>query len=233
MFQSLSRVLICLASLAAPMTVAAQDLARIMTVTGQGEVHVPPDQVTLRLGVVAESRMARDAIRRMGEDAENLLAALERAGIPAEDVQTTMLDLRPIRDPNGADQGRQLRIIGFEAQTQVTVTSGDLDGVGDLFDDVLSAGANQIHGISFGLQDTENALNEARKLAVQDALSKAEVYADAAGVPLGAILQISDAANGGGFTAAPRMMAAEARVPMAPGSLRLSAQVIITVAIGG
>lgn len=230
--QFLTRGLFCLVLFVTPMAVAANEFTSVISVSGRGEVHVPPDQITLRVGVVAEARSAQDAIQLMSDDARLLLEALEDAGIPAQDVQTTMLDLRPVRDPNGSVQGRQLRIIGFEAQTQVTVTSRDLIGIGALFDDILAAGANQINGFNFGLQDTEKALNEARVLAVKDALTKAQLYADAAGVPLGAILEISDVATGGGFEAAPRMMAADAGIPMAPGSLHLSAQVFVTVAIG-
>ncbi|PWR04100.1 hypothetical protein DKT77_03400 [Meridianimarinicoccus roseus] len=232
MFRYILAACAAVVALAGPLTAQDAGPARVITVTGEGAVRAAPDMVTLRLGVLAEGRTASDAIDRMSADAARLLAALDAAGVPATDVQTTMLDLRPIREQNAAEPRRALRITGFEAETQVSVTSTDMAGLGDLFDRVLEAGANRVSGISFGLQDTENAMNQARAAAVRDAVSKARVYADAAGVPLGAVLRITDAPGASPFDAAPRMMAAEGAMPIAPGSLRLTAQVSVTLAIG-
>lgn len=203
-----------------------------ITVTGQAEAMLPPDRAKLHLGVLAEGRTAADAVDRMRRSAAALFETLESAGIPDGDVGTGSLDLRAVRDPNAPPEpGRAPRITGFEAETLVSVTLGDLDTLGALLDAAVRGGANRIDGIGFGLSDPESVLAGLRAEAVQDAMDRARVYATAAGVTLGPVLEIRDA-PGGGPAPMGRMMAAEAGVPIAPGSLRLSAEVIMRFAIG-
>jgi len=205
--------------------------ARRITVTGSADTALPPDRATLRVGVLAEGRTAAEALTRMGRDAGALFATLDAAGIPASDIRTAAIDLREIRDPNARPEpGRVPRIVGFAAETQVTVASGDLSGLGKLLDDLVRAGANRIDGISFGLADAEAALVPLRADAVRDAMDRAAAYAAAAGVTLGPVMTISDLA-GGGPGPVSRMMVADAGVPIAAGSLKLSAQVEMTFAI--
>lgn len=205
--------------------------ARRITVTGTAEVALPPDRATLRVGVLAEGRTAAEALTRMGRDAGALFDTLEAAGIPASDIRTAAIDLREVRDPNARPEpGRVPRIVGFAAETQVVVVSDDLSGLGMLLDDLVRAGANRIDGITFGLADADAALAALRADAVRDAMDGAAAYAVAAGVTLGPVMSISDV-PGGGPAPMSRMLAADAGVPIAAGSLRLSTQVEMTFAI--
>lgn len=211
---------------------AAQADERFITVTGEGSVQVAPDMATLQLGVVAQAKTAAEAVNEMSAAATDVLKALQGAGIPAADIQTAVLDLRPLRQNSATQPQSRPEITGFEVETQLSIRTTDLAGLGGLFDLVLKAGANQINGVNFALEDTENTLNEARQAAVADALEKARLYADAAGVTLGPIQQISEP----GATARPemsgRMFAMDASMPVAAGSLRLGAQVTVVFAIG-
>ncbi len=205
--------------------------ARRITVTGMAGIDLPPDRATLRVGVLAEGRTAAEALTRMGRDAGALFETLDAAGIPARDIRTATIDLREMRDPNGRPEpGRPPRIVGFAAETQVAIVLSDLEGLGALLDTVVRAGANRIDGITFGLADPDAALAALRADAVRDAMDRAAGYASAAGVTLGPVLTISDAA---GYSPAPmsRMLAADAGVPVAPGSLTLSEDVTMTFAI--
>jgi uncharacterized protein YggE len=227
-------LLIALQICMAPATRAQQPDPALpgITVTGRADTTLPPDQVTLSLGVLAQGRTAADAVDRMGRDAAALFDTLDAAGIPPSNVGTSTLDLRAVRDPNAVPEpGRAPRITGFEAETRVTVTVGALDTLGPLLDAVVRAGANRIDGIRFGLADPETVQAGLRAEAVRDAMARARGYAAAAGVTLGAVLEIRDT-PGGGAVPMGRMMAAEAGVPIAPGSLRLSAEVVMRFAIG-
>jgi uncharacterized protein YggE len=209
----------------------AQAQERFITVMGVGEVEAAPDMATLQIGVVEQSRTAAEAARRMGSAAQAVLDALARAGIPDENIQTSTLDLRALRQRGTGNTGQTPEIIGFEAETLLSIDTDDIAGLGALFDAVLQAGGNRVNGISFGLQDHDIAMDEARTRAVEDALSKARLYAGAAGVGLGRVLQISEPGTGPRPEMAGRMFAADAGIPIAPGNLRLSAQVTVTVAI--
>jgi uncharacterized protein YggE len=203
-----------------------------ITVTGRAEATVPPDRVTLHIGVLADGRTAGDAVERMRRDASALFETLESAGIPAADIGTTALELRAVRDPNGRPEpGRAPRITGFEAETRISITLDDLPALSALLDAAVQVGANRIDGIRFGLADPDAAVEGLRAAAVRDAMARAEAYADAAGITLGPVLEIRDTPGGGSFPMG-RMMSAEAGVPIAPGTLQLSAEVLMRFAIG-
>ncbi len=61
-----------------------------------------------------------------------------------------------------------------------------------MIDTLVGAGANDIGGINFSVSNASKLLDEAREQAIADARRKAEIYAKAAGVTLGAPLSISE-----------------------------------------
>jgi hypothetical protein len=221
-------------SLAPVWPAGAQDAADppSMTITGTGEVRVAPDMATLRMGVEAEARLARDAVDAMRADMDTIMAVLQEAGVVAEDVQTTALGLRARREETGATPGRAPRIAGFVATSQISVVVDDLARLGDLFDAMLAAGANRIEGVSFGLKTPRVAQDAAKRAAMADARATAVLYADGAGVTLGPVLRIFDGASPRPPMSTARMMAADAAMPIAPGSLNITAQVVVTYGIG-
>jgi len=100
-----------------------------------------------------------------------------------------------------------------------------------VIDTMVGAGANEIGGINFVVSQASKLLDEARERAVADARRKAEIYARAAGVTLGAPLSISEEGN-----SAPvpyRRMAAgmAASAPVAQGEERLAVTVSVSWAI--
>jgi uncharacterized protein YggE len=118
----------------------------------------------------------------------------------------------------------------------VYVTVRDLDGLGDLLDDTIAAGANSINSIQFDVADKSAAVKEARAKGVEDAKTQAQELATAAGITLGNIQNISYYDNspvpmfegkGGGGGA----MAADTSVSIQPGQLTISVSVNITYEI--
>jgi uncharacterized protein YggE len=110
-----------------------------------------------------------------------------------------------------------------------------LKNLGPILDTLVQSGSNQIGGITFGIDEPKKVLNEARKKAVADARAKAELYAEAAGVSLGRVVQISEQSA---ITPPMPMMrmavetvAQDASVPIAAGQQTVSATVSITYEI--
>lgn len=206
-----------------------------LVVSGSGQVASVPDMAVLRLGVTAAAASPGEAVEAMSARMEKVLEGLAEAGIERRDVQSSQLSLRP-RYSDRRDPGRSPEegpeIIGYEAVSDVTVRMRDLSRLGGVLDDVVSLGANRFDGLSFALQDPAEALDEARRLAVKDAVHKAEVLAEAAGVRLGPIRKLSESQDFGG---GPFPMMAEARlakdVPVAEGEVETSAQVTIVFAL--
>ena len=93
-------------------------------------------------------------------------------------------------------------------------------------------GANALSGLSFDLQDPRPVQDEARRAAVRDAMDKARLYAGAAGVTLGPILSITDAATPMAVSRdMPIALGEAARVPIAAGDITLHGAVTIVFAI--
>ena len=118
----------------------------------------------------------------------------------------------------------------------VYVTVRELDVLGDLLDDAISAGANNINSIQFDVADKAAAVKEARAKAVEDAKTQAQEMADAAGISLGDIQNLNFYDNSsypvmGGKGGGGDMMAADIAVPMQPGQLTISVNVNITYTI--
>jgi uncharacterized protein len=204
-----------------------------------GQVDVAPDLAVVRLGVVVQNPSARAAQEGANKVVAALLAAVRELGIDAKDLQTSQLNLNPIYAPYRPDGGepQEPRITGYQASYSVSVQVTRLDLVGRVVDASLGAGANQIEGVTFGLQNEQPARERALDAAVRQARRKAEVMAAALGVQLQEVLEVSE---GGPQAVVPlfdkRMAfeasAAQAPTPISPGELTIDATVTVRWRIG-
>lgn len=165
-----------------------------IVVHGQGSVEQAPDMATITLGSQFAAKQADDALDQVSEATAEVLATLAELGVEAKDVQTSGLYLNPVWDDSyNRHGGRNIR--GYSAGNTVHIRVRDLEKLGELLDQVVEDGANTFNGLSFGLQDATDAKNEARRRAVVDARAKAELYAEATGVALGKIVELTDGAD--------------------------------------
>ena len=225
-----SRAALLLAALAlAPFLAARADAPPpSLTVSGTGAVSATPDTGRISAGVVTEARGAADAVRANTTAVQQVLAALDKAGIPKKDVQTRGFSLIPVY-ANRTKANEAPEIVGYRVENTLEVSVQGVEKVGSVLDHVVTAGANQLGGISFSLGDPDPSLDEARRRAIADARRKAELYAAAASVKLGRVLRIEEesAPRPGPFVPMARMEAATA-VPVAPGQLELSVTATVT-----
>ena len=199
---------------ALPAAAQPDKLPHLITVTGDGEVAIVPDLAIIGAGVTTTGKTAREASEANAKTMNSVMAALKNAGIAEQDVQTARLSLHPVRD----NKSNELRITGFQASNQVTVKIRDLGKTADVIDRLVAAGANDIGGIQFVVSSPSKPLDEARVAAIADARRKAEIYAKAANVLLGAAVSITEE---GGVAPGPIMMRAArpeaASTPVSPG----------------
>lgn len=213
---------------------AADQPRRTISVTAEGAVAVKPDMARISIGVVTRAVTAAEALAANSRRMTQLFEALEAAGVERKDMATSSLSLYPIRKQSKRDSDEGPRIEGFQASNNLSVTSRDLSKLGALLDALARAGANNMGGIGFDVSDREALTDKARRDAVAKARSRAELYADAAGVKLGEVLRIDE--TGGNFQARhlgeARMAAAAApAVPIAEGEIRITAGVSIVYAL--
>lgn len=158
-----------------------------------------------------------------------MIETLKGAGVAPEDIQTGQLSVSPRHaDMQRTRPGEPPEVVGYRVVNEVAVTVRDLDGLGRLLDRVVSAGANRINAIGFGLDDDTEKADEARRRAVDDARRRADVLAEAAGVRLDRILRISEGGGGVRPMQGMAMMRSEAMdVPVERGEVEVGAQVTI------
>lgn len=204
----------------------APGFPRTLSMTGEGEVRAAPDMAQLSAGVTTSAPTAAAALSANTTRMKAVFAAIQKLGVPEKNIQTVNFSISP--QYTGGDANNRPRLTGYQVNNEVSVRLEDTGKLGSALDALVTAGANQMNGISFSIRNPAPLLAEARMRAVADAKTRAEAYAKAAGVTLGPIQSISE--NG----AAPprpmpmmRMMAAAESVPVAEGEQAVTASVSI------
>ncbi len=204
-----------------------------ITVVGQGSVYIKPDIARVSIGVETSAETISEAVAENEAKMEAILAALEETGVDEKDIQTMNYSIQLDRYPEpmprvetGTDEPKPQ----YRVSNMVNVTIRDLDSVGDVLDAVVEAGANNIWGISFALDDPSTAQADARADAIEDALARAEALAELSGLELGPVMSVSEIISGG---AVPMAVMAERAVasgggPISPGELEIGYQVQVT-----
>lgn len=214
-------------ALSLPLAAMADSPPRTITVSGNGSINTAPDMATITIGVREDADSAREAMDLLTAGLGPVLDELASAGIAATNIQTSGLSLgaRYIYPDN-----HEPKLVGYTASSSVEVRLHDLSRVGTVLDMAVSEGANQLSGISFGLADPSAARDAARRAAVEDALARAGLYAESAGVTLGDVLSISE--SGGSFPMpVAEAMRDSAEVPVAAGEIEVSASVTMVFAM--
>lgn len=231
--------LLLAAAIAIPHAAAAQEQRQPprISVVGEGEAALAPDMAIVTLAVMREAETARAALDDNNAAIAAVIAAMKEAGIEARDLQTAGLQINPhYVYPQNGDGNQQPRIVGYQVTNTLTVRIRDIAKVGEIIDQSVSLGVNQGGNIAFVSDDPSQALTEARKLAVADAMDRARTLATAAGVELGSIIEIAEQ------SAPPppmplgakafRMEAADASVPVEAGENTYTVRVSVTFEIG-
>lgn len=192
-----------------------------ITVTGTRTVQSVPDQAQFSLGVQTNGPTAREALAANSERMRRVLAALFAAGVVNGDVQTQDVSVSKSYPGNG-----------YSAANSVSVTIRQLAKAGSILDAASNAGANDIYGPTLTRSDQDGLQAKALGAAVDNARAKARVLAEAAGVRLGSVTEITE----GGTEPVPVYEAALAQrapsAPIEPGKQQTSATVRVTFAIG-
>ncbi|HET7085908.1 MAG TPA: SIMPL domain-containing protein [Rhizomicrobium sp.] len=193
-----------------------------ISMTGHGEVRGTPDTAQITAGVTTNAPTAAQALSANSAQMRAVFTALGKLGVPEKNIQTTNFFVSP-QYANGDSR----RLTGYQVSNDVSVRLEDVAKLGGTLDALVAAGANQMNGISFSIRAPSALLEKARAQAVADARARAETYAKAAGVSLGAILSISES---GGEPPRPmfRMAAmAAAPTPVAAGEQSVTADVSV------
>ncbi len=234
------------APLAAPLAAQAHELSSgpvvaagntLLTLSAEGRSNRTPDLAVFSAGVTSQGKTAGEALSANSADMNKVITALKRAGIADRDIQTSNLSLNPIYQPqrpmpDGTVEPAQPKIIGYQVYNTVNVRQRNLAQFGRVLDTLVAAGANQINGPNFQMDDPDAATDEARTQAMKKARARANLYASAAGLKVVRILAISES---GGYVPQPQVMYSRAAMadgmekstPVAAGEVSLISTVTV------
>ena len=199
-----------------------------ITVGGDAIVQAQPDTATLTISVVTQARRALDAQQDNATKTDAVVQALKAAAGAGAEIKTSGYSVQPQRVYR---ENQPPTITGYEARNTVTVTMSDLKKVGTVIDASSQAGANDIAGIAFTLRQDRPARDRALHEATREAMSKAEVLANALGRKVTRIVEVQEE----GFVRPPQpVYQAEAfmkrdsvATPIEVGSLDVTSRVLL------
>ncbi|MED4287389.1 SIMPL domain-containing protein [Priestia megaterium] len=154
-----------------------------MTIEGKGNVTVKPDQAILTIGVVTENANVETAQQENTVKSNRIIASLRQAGLEQNDIKTTMYSVNPRYN---YVEGKSI-LRGYEVQHSLQTIVKDLSKIGIIYDLAIRNGANQTGNLMFQNIHSDIYYLQALKLAVDNALEKAQQVAKTIGVTLNSV----------------------------------------------
>ena len=166
----------------------------VVELTVMEEVDAAPDLVTISAGVQTEAQTAVAALRQNSEEMRNVIERIRSLGIADEDIQTTGISVNARYDYDRPNQRPIFR--GYQASNRVSIKLREIDETGEVLDALVSAGANEINGPNFSLENDEELKVQARSSAMERARSQAMDYARLAGFSGLRLLEVNETITG-------------------------------------
>lgn len=167
-------------------------------VVGAGKTTVEPDVAKIGMGVESFAPTVAEARRVAAGALTSMLSSLRLSGVSESDAKTTYFSIQPEYNyvelvKNGRHVNERV-LTGYRVTNALSVIVRDLDQVGEIIDGLAAAGgdATRINSIAFDVEDRTIAQEQARALALRDALSRAQTFADEMGVKRGKLLFVSE-----------------------------------------
>ena len=163
-------------------------VTRVM-VAGDSIVQAQPDTAIVTVAVVTQSRRAIDAQQENATKTDAVVRALKAASGAGAEVKTSGYSVQPMRVFR---EGQPPSITGYEVRNSVTVTLSELNRLGPVIDAAAQAGSNDVSGINFTLRQDRQARDRALSEATREAMSKAQVIAQALGGRVVRVVEVQE-----------------------------------------
>ena len=182
-----------------------------ISAAGEGAVFLKPDIATISLTVRTQAVSLADATKENNDKNNKVVEFLKAKGVEEKDIKTVGYNVNPqyqydnrpcpaTYSPDGAafpcPPQKPPRIASYEVTNSLLVKVRNLDNVGAILDGATAAGANEVSGPSFSIDDETKVTEEARALAIDNAKENAKKVAAKLGVRLGRIVGFSESGNG-------------------------------------
>jgi uncharacterized protein len=168
-----------------------------LSVTAEGKVKAVPDLATVDLGVVTNAATAAEAQDQSSKKINAIIEFVKKQEVSGDDIATSQFNIYPQQDY----QGGRSTITGYVANQSITIKVRGVDKstakLSTILGGVTAAGANQINNVALSFDDPDNFRQQARELAIAKAKEKAQALAQASGLRLGRVVNVSEASEVG------------------------------------
>ena len=202
---------------------------RLITVSGEAEMRVVPDEVFFDLTVQTFHRDLKAAKAQTDERLKALIELTRRYNVAANDMQTDYVTVEP-RYRGGSD-ARQL--LGYSVRKDLVFTLRDVSRAEALLAEVMEAGITRINDIDFRTSELRKHRDQARAMAIRAAREKAVAMTREIGQRIGKAYSIEevdpDARPGQNFAANATGSSGDSDLlgALALGQIRVSARVVV------
>lgn len=162
-----------------------------LNVSGSGTVYMQADIVSASLGVNLNGTDLEALQQQVNQTVAKICTALVDAGLEEKDISTNYLFISPRYDYSGETE----EITGYSINNSLSIRTEDIENIGAYIDAAFAAGANTFDSIEFTVKDDSEGRKQALTIAVEDARSKAETIAAAAGMKISGMTSISEGAQ--------------------------------------
>lgn len=161
---------------------------RLITVTGEAEINVAPDEVVFDVSVQTINKDLRQAKTQTDERLKKLMELTRKYKIAPQDVQTDYIKLEPRY--RGGDESRLF--IGYAVRKDLVFKLRDVTQAESLLAEVLESGISRINSINFQTSRLRAFKDQARSLAIKAAQEKAVALSCEIGQTIGKAYSIEE-----------------------------------------
>lgn len=218
-----------------PVAAAAQERQepRLVTVAGEAEVSVPPDEVVFDVTVQTFGKVLKTAKTQTDEQLKGLVAVVRRNGVAEADMQTEYVRVVPQFRGNDASRA----FLGYWVRKDLVITLRDMSRAEGLLSEMLDFGVWRVNGVTFQTSELRRHRDSARSLAMKAAQEKAAALAAAVGQKIGRAYSIEEEtptrasamqnASSNSFSTVETASGSSWEGTLAPGKIKINARVTV------
>lgn len=211
----------------------------LITVNGQAEVRVSPDEVVFTLDIEFTDKDLLVAKNKTDESVRQVFAVAKKHKVSQDDIQTSYISVEPKYNTDAVDfeQRRVLKkvFIGYEVSKTTVIRLREISRFDELLSDILKAGVSKIGNLEFRDSQVRKHRDQARTMAIKAAQEKAQLLTREIGQTIGPAFSITE---GGGRDYAANMNQNATSIisgdlsgsdsAFSPGMISITAQVVVS-----
>lgn len=179
-----------------PVMVTTTNVSSELSVVGEGKVEAVPDTAKINVGITVDKAVSvADAQKQIDTVNNAIIASVQKLGIDKKNIRTGNYSISPNYNYDGNDRKQD----GFTGDVSLTITVKDVKKVAEVVHAATGAGATNIYGTDFSIDNPDKYREQARNMAIANAKEQANQLAKSLGIKLGKVTNIVESNRDEGF----------------------------------